>query len=664
MKRILTFMIFLATLCLISMPLFAAGMAAEDPAKAPGSQLDSLDLESLFNLKVTTASKFPQRLADAPGVLSVVSRDELRRFWGMTLREVLERVPGLAGTTAYFTDRSLIAARGDQTKINGGHILYLINGRPTREVLEGGVVSDLLESFPVNALERIEVIKGPGSVLYGSNAFSAVVNLITRKENTSGVTVNASGGKDGASATSLTGSFNKGAMRFMAAGQFHQRPSWKTTYRVPFVDPLFPETSSIAAQEVPVADRGTGAYVEAGYKGLTVMSSFTEWHGSSFVRGAVGENRWRRGFGDVGYALQASSIWNMNFNVTYSRTTLAVPSFPFIGRDSNEIVAEWTNTISPTPNDQLTFGTLYSLSRGREAYYGITPGITISEGRRSGVAAYGQLDHRLSDHVKVIGGFQANKIDSIRLSVVPRGGVIWSPTKRISVKGLFAKAFRAPSINETGLNHPGLEGTPGLKPEKVGTFDLQLAYQGNRFQAAVSYFISKQTDSIVVDSKPARWKYRNLGEATFHGVEFEEKYYLSKNFFLSGSVLYQMNHDGNNKNNITPLANFGAKAGFSYESDGGFTASLFDVYQGHIAHTNSTNPHPSAYHLLNSYVRFDVSKYVKADAAKNLSVFIKGENLANRQIWLPDWGSNFGDTIPVNRGRAVYFGFEVSLTRE
>ena len=664
MKRIRTLRTSLMVLFLVSTPSLGQSLAAEDPVKTGDSQLDNLDLESLFNLKVTTASKFPQKLADAPGLLSVVSRDELRRFSGTTLREVLERVPGLAGTTAYFTDRSLVAARGDQTKINGGHILYLINGRPTREVLEGGVVTDLLESFPVNSLERIEIIKGPGSVLYGSNAFSAVVNLITRKANASGVSVTASGGPDGAAATSLNGMFTRGALRLLAAGQFHQRPSWETTYRYPFVDPLFPDTSSTAARDIKVADRGTGAYVEAGYKGLTLMSSFTEWHGSSFVRGAVGENRWRRGFGDIGYAVKASSIWNMNFNVTYTRTTLAVPSFPNIGRDAHEVVAEWANTISPSTNDQLTFGTLYNRIRGREAYYGITPGITISEGGRAGVAAYAQLDHRLRDDLKIIGGIQANKVESIRLSVVPRGGVIWNPTRRISVKGLFAKAFRAPSINETGLNHPGLEGTPGLKPEKVGTFDLQVGYQGNRFQAALSYFVSKQTDSIVVDSKPLRWKYRNLGETTFHGIEFEEKYYLSKSFFLSASTLYQMNRDENGRKNVTPLANFGAKAGFSYESESGFTASLFDVYQGHVTHSSSLNPEASAYHQLNSYARLDVSRYIRTDAATGLAFFVKGENLTDRQVWLPEWGGNSGDTIPVNRGRAIYFGFEVSLTKE
>jgi outer membrane receptor for ferrienterochelin and colicin len=146
----------------------------------------SLDLESLLDVQVVTASKFSESQQDAPSVISVVNQDELRRFGGATLKEVLERVPDLASTTAYFTDRSMIAARGDQTKINGGHVLILINGRPTREVLEGGLVSDLLESFPLNVLERIEVIKGPGSVLYGSNAFSAVVNLITRSANRMG----------------------------------------------------------------------------------------------------------------------------------------------------------------------------------------------------------------------------------------------------------------------------------------------------------------------------------------------------------------------------------------------------------------------------------------------------------------------------------------------
>ena len=81
------------------------------------ADLSNLDLEALLNTRIITASRFSEQESDAPGIISVVSRDEIRRFGGLTLRDVLERVPGLTGTTAYFTDRSMVAARGDQTKI-------------------------------------------------------------------------------------------------------------------------------------------------------------------------------------------------------------------------------------------------------------------------------------------------------------------------------------------------------------------------------------------------------------------------------------------------------------------------------------------------------------------------------------------------------------------
>jgi outer membrane receptor for ferrienterochelin and colicin len=137
-----------------------------------------MDLESLSSIKVTTASKFSEKLSDAPSVMSVITSDELRRFGGMSLREVLEQVAGLTLSNASASDRGMVAVGGDQ---NEGHILYLINGRPVREVLQGGSSADLLASFPVNILERVEVIKGPGSVLYGSDAVAGVINLITKK---------------------------------------------------------------------------------------------------------------------------------------------------------------------------------------------------------------------------------------------------------------------------------------------------------------------------------------------------------------------------------------------------------------------------------------------------------------------------------------------------
>jgi outer membrane receptor for ferrienterochelin and colicins len=275
------FHLFFSAAILILAPAVAGGAPPDSAQTDPQKNPFALDLDSLLNMKVFTASKFSENLVDAPGVITVVTRDELRRFGGITLREILERVAGLSGSTASFTDRSIISVRGDQTKINGGHILYLINGRPTREILEGGISGDLLEAFPVTVLERIEVVRGPGSVLYGSNAFSGVVNLITQKAESDGLTVSALGSAGPGVATSGQASLRRGNFSLLAAGQFHQKPGWSTL--------CYTSYGGLEHPEIP--DRGKGGYLSVDYKGLSVMSSFTEWK-TSYIEGAVGEARW------------------------------------------------------------------------------------------------------------------------------------------------------------------------------------------------------------------------------------------------------------------------------------------------------------------------------------------------------------------------------------
>jgi outer membrane receptor for ferrienterochelin and colicins len=617
--------------------------------------------ESPLEIKVVTASKFAESISDAPGVMSVVSRDELQRWGGVTLAEILDRVPGLNLTSAYFTDRSIIAARGDQTKINGGHVLFLINGRPTREVLEGGLVSDLLESFPVSALDHIEVVKGPGSVLYGSNAFSSVINLITKKNDANGFSASARPGSNNTMATSGEGTYSCGSFSLVGAAQLHQVPDWKTSYQYPSVDSSLSTTPSV--QNANILNRSQGGYIGASYRGLSVMSSFTDWQTASFVQGNIGEPRWKRGFADVGYDFKPSSRWTSTLNYTYARNTFGTVEFPNIRRDSSEQLLEWTNILHPTNRDQLTVGALYTHQQGGETYYGLGFPIPISIGNRNGSGGYVQLDHLIVDGVKGIVGLQANKIGSLETSVVPRGGLIWVPNGAFSVKALYGQAFRAPSINETTLQHPALSGNPNLQPEKVGTFDVELAYQRDRIQGSVNVFHSRQTDSITVDTTTAPWHYANLGEATFRGVEVESKYYVTKQVFVLGSVLHQSNESGGVQN-ITPIPNNAVKAGASYQGDEGLTVGVFDTYRGSIpGYVLAVNPAPTASHLVNAQVRFDVARYFQSMGSTGLSFVANIENLTNNSLWLPDLGGGTGDTIPVNRGRTFFVGAELSLNR-
>jgi len=323
-----------------------------------------------------------------------------------------------------------------------------------------------------------------------------------------------------------------------------------------------------------------------------------------------------------------------------------------------------------TSKDQLTFGSLYNYITGVEYFYGVSPKSPIADGGRSGGAAYAQIEHELMKDLKAIGGFQANKVAGTNLSVVPRVGMVWNPVEHVNFKALYSEAFRAPSINETLIHYvppsttpgPSLIGNPDLKPEKVATVDVGVMYQGNRFLAGLNYFYSKQTDNIILDAKTWTWTYTNFGEIKFHGVEAEGKYYFDKRFLLMGSLLYQANKDDDGNKNVTPIANFGYKAGFSYDSDRGFTASLFDVYQGHInGYEASLNPKPRAYHLLNAHLRLDLCKLFNLGAKNGIALIAHADNLTNKAIWLPDWKDNPGGTIFTNKGRTVYFGIEAGL---
>lgn len=655
---------------------FFLGLVILTPTVAQDTEeLMALSLEEILNMDVTTVSKFAEKLFNAPGVVTVVTRDELDRFGGTTLKDILERVPSLIGSTVYMTDRSTIAPRGDQVLASSSHVLLLINGRPVRESLEGGIKSEMYESFPVNIIEKIEVVRGPGSVLYGSNAISAVINIITETAEGSGFTVTGMAGQSGAYSPRAKAHFKSGDFSVVAAGQFLKKADWETNfsygnYYNPDMNP-----DAVLTTKMTVPNEGLGSYVGLQYKNLRLMGSYNEWKNYYWVSDYAtavpvpthGINNWSKSFADLGYELQVMDQWDMDFNVTYTQSTFKTEAWPNTNRDSYEVVAEWSNYYNPTEKMGLVFGGLYNYFSGQE--WGPTPVAAkfyFTDASRFSVGAYAQANYRILRSLNVIGGLQANKVENVDLDVVPRAGVIWNPLARINVKALYSSAFRAPSINELTINFEQMRGNPNLTPEKVNTLDLGVNYQGEQIQAGVNFFHTQQKDVIfqnrdlTVVPAPMYW---NGVEVEFMGVEFEGKYYINRNLFVTGSMLYQTNEDKDGVENVTPIANLGAKGGISYQSDKGFTVSLFNIYQGELDEKFDTqfNPNPEAYNRLNLYARAHLNRLFNMDMKPDLSLFVQADNLLDEEIWLPDWGLLPGKSIPVNQGRAVYAGLDVSL---
>jgi outer membrane cobalamin receptor len=137
---------------------------------------DEVSLEEALNMEVSTVSKRSERISDAPAVITVITAEQIEELGAQSLPEVMSYVPGFSLTDTYWKP-AIVTARGVKMNMYNDKILMLIDGVPA---YDGAGMEHYLDTVPVPAIDRIEVIRGPGSVLYGTNAFSAVINVITK----------------------------------------------------------------------------------------------------------------------------------------------------------------------------------------------------------------------------------------------------------------------------------------------------------------------------------------------------------------------------------------------------------------------------------------------------------------------------------------------------
>ena len=157
----------------VCLPCTAAPVAGA--AKMPG--VFGLSLEELGRVEVVTPSRKAEPVDRAPNVTYVIPAGEIQRRGFTTLRQVLETVPGFA---VFHRDLQFVAQVRGIAPNDNEKITVMINGHSINQVFEPEVLGGAL---PLDNLDRIEIIVGPGCVLYGADTLTAIVNLITRDQN-------------------------------------------------------------------------------------------------------------------------------------------------------------------------------------------------------------------------------------------------------------------------------------------------------------------------------------------------------------------------------------------------------------------------------------------------------------------------------------------------
>ena len=577
--------------------LCGAGFPSMGQQDTTASSLYLFTLEDLEKnqVQVTTASKREESIEDAPAVISVLTKEEIRRSGANSLFELFDRLPSVYAFGSVFHPDNQISIRGDNTVHYSSHVLLLLNGRPLRESLQAGTYMAINHQIPLDIIQRIEFVRGPGSVLYGSNAYTGVVNIITRSnQEGSALWADARAGGFGRQQLALGGRLGGGAMQAQAGIQAMTDDGWEFTASDEQAD-ILPsgqvDRNDRNTRTIPMEREGLGAYadVKAGgftataYYGLNEQRSmyFTGlWipnqviEGNDTIPGFLqyrSRSSWL--FADLSYQKQLSPSWNTSISLTANRFALeefSEPSTDDIARgEAFDQILEWTNYFNINKGLTLIAGGLLNRNTGRQVnperrllddgsvesfdIYNLnlspnpTPYPLIPEYDELLWAGYMQADLQLQDYglgtpLKLTAAAQVNKVPEQPLDIVPRFALIYNWSPLIGVKLLYGQAFRAASANERFVDFsPIIEGNPALKPEKMRALEGVVYYNSlnNRLKLQATVFTTQQRNLVFrfID------QYLNSGSRVSTGLELEASYRVSDRWGVQFSSTYQRVRD-------------------------------------------------------------------------------------------------------------------------
>ena len=645
----------------------APNFSASADSQSSDDELFQLSLEELIavNIEVITPSKAAEPLSQSPGIVSVFTDEEIALFGARDLGEVLSRITGIQPYDSLNSGRHRLTARGDQPSFNNNHVLMLLNGTPlNRESYAGGIWTQAsLLTIPLPIIKRIEVSRGPGSVLYGTNAFAGVVNIITKESDELEQEVTVAFGSDNTKAVDVTYAHSAGDLKIAAAGRYFETDGWdfKTT------------TTGGDVFSDSADSKSPGFMATARYKDFYAATSYGKAEQFT-IRGnpaapIAGQTDNEKFFLDLGYEHTFENDWQVKTSASYvnGRTDHVVVqsgSLATIEYETDDARLELTSQGPLLDNFHLLLGGTVDYFSGEVP----APATFIPNWDEFLFGLYGQIEYRL-EKTKFIAGAQYNKLESISGNLSPRFGVVHNFTNHFGFKALYGEAFRAPSNAERDLlaniGALTISGTPSLTPELVKTYDLQFFYEKEQLQASITWFKNEQEDLITrTFTSPTTIEFENKGGLDIEGVELESKFTFNEHWYFTGSYSYQYNEDSEDDTNVTLQPNSIIKLGLGYNTKDwsvGIFDSYFDSYHDNDKlnpSVNKVNPSSKGYHNLSINASVTLSNFYDV----KLNAYM--DNLLDEDVYLPTQpGSPFSsqNTLPSQSGRFFMFGISVPL---
>jgi iron complex outermembrane receptor protein len=457
-----------------------APAAAQTPAA--GQQIEgALKTEQVFEETVVTASRAAQSPLDAPNSTSIITEQDIRLSGITKIPELLRRLAGvdIMEVTGGQTEVSL---RGFNQRLSN-KVLVLVDGRSVYIDLLGATLWSAL-TINVEDIERIEVVRGPGSALYGADAFNGVINIITKAPGTGGSGFNVGYGErsQGHGIVWASGRDNETAYRLSAG--YDRVPRWSRQ-----VTPTAKLQTAVADQDTSMlgvrvdgkVDRQLGTDTTVGIQG-GYENGFFEILGQGPITDEIisGSNN------DVQAYLHSKHVevrtfWNHSAS-TNSNNAAPVGQSLLPAITVNDVVdgeAQYIGAFETGKNvgHDLHVGLAYRLKETRWSYQ-----VANETENHYGLFLHDEV--KVGERFAVVGDYRADWVPYLqRIVQSPRGSILVHPSKRSTVRGIVATAFRTPTFLESYIGNfiqlpiaGGVEANPAnrprLDPEQILTTEV------------------------------------------------------------------------------------------------------------------------------------------------------------------------------------------------
>jgi iron complex outermembrane receptor protein len=504
----------------------------KEPAQVAGEEAMLLGETPI----IYSAAKYEQKINEAPASVTIITGEQVRKYGYRTLAQVLQSVPGLFAT--YDRNYDYLGVRGfNRPGDYNSRVLLLVDGHRLNDAVydQAAIGTDSL--IDVDLIERVEIVRGPSSSLYGTNAFLGVINVITKRGRD---IKGAEGSWENSSYTSNKGRLTYGqklsnGLEFIMSGSYY--------YSVGHQDLFFKEFNT-SDQNNGIAhrmdqDTFNNFFAKASYGDFTLQGGYvgrkkrvpTASFGTIFNNGrdATVDNR---GYLDLKYQREFANQLTVKGRLYYDRyyyrgDFLIDNPPPTLNQDfltAEQAGGELTLVKRIFDKHKVTLGSEFrSQFRMDQSNKDAEPPATyLDDKRKSNIwAVYLQDEFAITDHLILNAGFRHDHYSTFGGTTNPRAGLIYT-WRDTTAKLLYGRAFRAPNPFEQFYSGTDAnKANPDLKPEIINTYELVLEqYLGHHLRGSASgyYYEIDQLITQVLDTD-GLLVYQNRDKINAKGLE-------------------------------------------------------------------------------------------------------------------------------------------------